>query len=139
MKNMIFIILLLCCYIVYRSLTFAASQLASLILQIERNQVTYTTSYLPMSTCIEWKNNEKKFNNTQRETIMYVVSVSDGFSVSNSSFDYLYRDKKLGKLCASVVFTFYVQVPARTFLRNENCHLPRLISNKLIRNMPHIV
>ena len=52
MKPMIFIILLLCCYNVYRSLTFAAPQLASLILGDERNQVTYITSYLPMSTLI---------------------------------------------------------------------------------------
>ncbi len=54
MKTMIFIILSSCCYNVYRSLTFAASQLASLIVGDERNQVSYTTSYLPMSTLIEW-------------------------------------------------------------------------------------
>ncbi len=34
--------LLMCCYYVYRSLTFDASQLASLILRDERNQVSYT-------------------------------------------------------------------------------------------------
>ena len=103
MKPMIFIMLLLCCYIVYRSLTFAASQLASLILGDERNQVTYTTSYLPMSTLIEWIRNVNIFSDTQCET-MTVVSVIDGFSVSNSSFDYLYRDKKLKKLCAYALF-----------------------------------
>ena len=75
-------ILLLCCYNVYRSLTFAASQLASLILGDERNQVTYTSSYLPMSTLIEWIRNGNKFSDTQCE-IMTVVSVTDGFSVSN--------------------------------------------------------
>ena len=93
-KIMIFIILLLCCYIVYRSLTFVASQLASLILGDERYQVTYTTSFLPMSTLIEWIRNGNKFSDTQRET-MIVVSVTDGFSVSNSSFNYLSRDRKL--------------------------------------------
>ena len=106
MKTMIFIILLLCCSIVYRSLTFAASQLASLILGDERNQVTYTTSYyLPMSTLIEWIGNGNKFSDTRCET-MTVVSVTDGFSVSNSSFDYLYRDKKLRKLCAFAILRF---------------------------------
>ena len=99
MKNMIFIILLLCWYIVYKSFNFAASQLASLILGDERNQVTCTTSYLPMSTLIEWIWNGNKFSDTQCET-MTAVSVTDEFSVSNSSFDYLYRDKKLSKLCA---------------------------------------
>ena len=78
MKTMIFIILLLCCYNVYRSLTFAASQLASLILGDERNQVTYTTSYLPMSTLIEWIRNGNKFSDTQCDTIT-VVSVTDGY------------------------------------------------------------
>jgi hypothetical protein len=126
---MIFIILLMCCYIVYRSLTFAASQLASLILGDERNQVTYTTSYLPMNTLIEWIRNGNKFRDTQCET-MTLVSVTDGFSVSNSSFDCLYRDKKLGRLCAYAFFTFYVKVPVRTFLRSENCHLP-LFDRKL--------
>jgi hypothetical protein len=93
---MIFIILLLCCYIIYRSLTLAASQLASLILGDERNQATYTTSYLPMSTLIEWIRNGNKFSDAQCET-MTVASVPDGFSVYNSSFDYLYKDKKLKK------------------------------------------
>ena len=125
MNTMIFIILLLCCCNVYRSLTFAASQLASLILVDERNQVTYTTSYLPMSTLIEWIRNENKFSDTQCET-MTVVSATGGFSVSNSSFDFLYRDKKLKNLCAYAFFTFYVKVPVRTFLRSENCHLPRI-------------
>jgi hypothetical protein len=101
MKTIIFIILLLCCYIVNISLTFVASQLASLILGDGRTQVTYTTSYLPMSTLIEWIRNGNKISDTQRETIT-VVSVTDGFYVSNSSFDYLYSDKKLGKLCAYI-------------------------------------
>ena len=83
MKTVIFIILLLCCYIVYRTLTFAASQLVSLNLGDERNQVTYTTSNLPMSTLIEWIRNINKFSDTQCET-MAVVSVTIGFSVSNS-------------------------------------------------------
>ena len=61
---MIFIILLLCCYIVYRSLIVAVSQLASLILGDGRNQCTYTTSYLPMSTLIEWIRNGNKFSDT---------------------------------------------------------------------------
>ncbi len=74
---MIFIIFLLCSYIVYWSLTFAASQLASLILRDERNQVTYTTMYLLMSTLIEWIWNGNKFSDTQCE--MTVVSVTDGF------------------------------------------------------------
>ncbi len=69
-------------YFVYRSLTFAASQLASLILGDERNQVTDTTSYLPMKAFIEWIRNGNKFSDTQCET-MTVVSVTDGFSVSN--------------------------------------------------------
>jgi hypothetical protein len=86
MKTMIFIILLLCCYIDYRSLTFATLQLASLILGDERNHVTYTTSYLPMSTLIEWIRNGNKFSDPQSET-MIVVSVTDVFSVSNSLFD----------------------------------------------------
>ena len=47
------------------SLTFAASQLASLILGDERNQVTYTTSNLPMSTLIESIRNENTFSDTQ--------------------------------------------------------------------------
>ncbi len=95
----------MCRYNNYRSLTFAASQLASLILGDERNQVTYTTSYLPMSTLIEWIRNGNKFSDTQCET-MNVVSVSDGFSVSKSSFDYLYRDKKLITFCAYVFLHF---------------------------------
>ena len=89
MKNMIFIILLLCCYIVYKSLACVASQLASIILGDERNKVTYTTSYVPISTLIEWIRSGNKLSDTQCET-MIVVSVSDEFSVSNSSFDYLY-------------------------------------------------
>ena len=99
MKTMMFIILLLYCCIVYRSLTCVASQLASLTRGDERNQVTYTTSYVPMSTLIEWIRNGNEFSDTQCET-MTVVSVTDGFSVSNSSFDFLFRDKKLGKLYA---------------------------------------
>ena len=99
MKTMIFINLLLCCYIVYISLTCDATQLASLILGNGRYQVTYTTSYLLMSTLIEWIRNGNKFSDTQCGT-MIVVSVTDGFSVSNSSFDYLYRDKKLKKICS---------------------------------------
>ncbi len=75
----------MCCYYVHRSLTFAASQLASLILGDARNQVTYTTSYLPMSTLIEWIRNRNTFSDTVCETTT-VVSVTDGFSVSNSSF-----------------------------------------------------
>ncbi len=73
---------------------------------------------------IEWIRNGNKFSDTQCETIV-VVSVTDGFSVSYSSFDYLYIDKKLGKLCAYAFFSFYVKVPIRTFLRSENYHLPR--------------
>ena len=99
MKTMMFTIMLLCCYIVYRSLTFDALQLASLFLGDGRNQVTYTRSYLPMSTLIEWIMNGNKLNDTRCET-MTIVSVADGIYVSNTSFDYLYRNKKLGKLCA---------------------------------------
>ena len=51
--------------------------------------------------------------------------MTDGFSVSNSSFDYLYIDKKFKKICAYTFFKFYVKVPVRTFLRSENGHLPR--------------
>ena len=61
----------------------------------------------------------------QKYETMTNVSVTDIFSVPNSSFDYLYRDMKLVNLCAYVFFTFYVKVPVRTFLRSENCHLPR--------------
>ena len=105
MEVVIFILLLLCCYIVYKTLTFVASQLASLILGDERNQVTYTTSYLPMSTLIEWIRNGNKFSDTQCET-MTVVNVTDGFLVSNSLFIYLYRDKKLLNLCAYAFLRF---------------------------------
>ncbi len=77
-----------------------------------------------MITLIEWIRNGNKFRDTQCET-MIVVSVTDGFYVSNSSFDYLYRDKKLASLCAYVFLAFYVKVPVRTFLRSDNCHLPR--------------
>ena len=56
---------------------------------------------------------------------MTVVSTVDGLSISNSSFDYLYRDKKLSNLCAYAFFTFYIKVPIRMFERSENCHLPR--------------
>ena len=100
--------MLLCCYIDYISLNFAASQLASLILGNERNQFTYTTSYLPMSAFIEWIRNGNKFSDTQCELVT-VASVTDGISVFNSSFDYLYRDRKLGKLCAYAFFTCYVK------------------------------
>jgi hypothetical protein len=72
---------------------------ASLILGDERNQVTYTTSSLLMSTLIEWIRKGNKLITTQCET-MIVVSVTDGFSVTNSSFNYLYRDKKLASVCA---------------------------------------
>ena len=81
---MTYIKLLLCCYNVYISLTFVLSQLALMILGDERNKVTYITSYLPMSTLIEWIRNGNKFRDTQCET-MTVVSVTDGFFVSNSS------------------------------------------------------
>ena len=60
----------------------------------------------------------------QCETMTFVI-VNDEFSVSNSSFVYLYRDKKLVKLCAYAFCSFYVKVPVRTFLRSETCHLPR--------------
>ena len=83
-----------------------------------REHWPYTTSYLPMSTLIEWIRNGNKFSDTQCET-MTIVSVTDGFFFSNSSFDYLYRDKKLKKICAYAFFTFYVKVPVRTFLRSE--------------------
>ena len=69
MKTMIFIKLLLCCYIAFRSLTFGASQLASLILGDECNQATYTTSYLPMSPLIEWIRNGNKFSDTECDTM----------------------------------------------------------------------
>ena len=84
------------------------TNIASLILGDERNQVTYTTSYLPMSTLFEWIRNGNKFSDAQCET-MTVTSVTDGFSVSNSSFDYLYRDKKMKKICAYASFTFFVK------------------------------
>ena len=95
------ILLLLLC----KSLTFAASQLACLILGDERNQVTYTASYLPMITLIEWIRNGNKFSSIQCEATI-VVCVADGFSVSNSPFGYLYRDKKLASLCAYAYFIF---------------------------------
>ncbi len=76
------------------------------------------------STLIEWIRNGNKFNNTRCET-MTIVSVIDGFSVSNSSFDYVYKNTKLARLCAYACFTFYVKVLVRTFLRSEKCHLPR--------------
>jgi hypothetical protein len=77
-----------------------------------------------MSTLIEWIRNGNKFSDIQCETTT-VVSVTDGFSVSNCSFAYLYRDKKLGKSCAYAFFTFYDKRLVRTFLRSKNCHLPR--------------
>jgi hypothetical protein len=77
-----------------------------------------------MSTLVEWIRNGNKFRTIKYET-MIVVSVSDGFSVSNSSFDYLHIDKKLANLCAYTLFTFHVKDPTRTFLRSKNCHLPR--------------
>jgi len=117
-------LLLRCYYVSILSLNFVASQLASLILGDERNQVTYTTSYLPTSAFIEWIRNGNQFSTAQCEA-MTVVSVTDGLFVSNSSLDYLYRDKKLASLCAYVFFTFHVKVSAHTFLRSENCHLPR--------------
>ncbi len=90
-------------YYAFRSLTFSASQLASLILGDERNQVTYKTTYLPMSTLVEWIRNGSKFVDSQSE-IMTVVSTTDGLSASNSSFDYLYRDVKLANLCSYAFF-----------------------------------
>ena len=87
-----------------RLLTFGASQLASMILGDGRNQVTYTTFYLPMSKLIKWIRNGNKFSSTQYKT-MKVINVFDVFSFSISSFDYLYRDKKLANLCA---YTFSV-------------------------------
>jgi hypothetical protein len=56
---------------------------------------------------------------------MTVVSVTDGFSVSNSSFDCLYREKKLVNVCAYAFFLFYVKVLVRTLLRSKSLHLPR--------------
>ena len=56
---------------------------------------------------------------------MTIVSVTGGLSVSNSSFDYLYADKKLANLCPYAFFPFYVKIPDLTFLRSENYHLPR--------------
>ena len=111
-------------YYAFRSLTFSASQLASLILGDERNQVTYKTTYLPMSTLVEWIRNGSKFVDSQSE-IMTVVSTTDGLSASNSSFDYLYRDVKLANLCSYAFFSFYVKVTVRSFERGDNCHLPR--------------
>ena len=70
MKTKTFIRLLLCSYIVYMSLTFGASQLLSLILGDERNQVTYTTKYLPMITFIECIRNGNKFSDTQCEQLL---------------------------------------------------------------------
>ena len=64
----------MCFYYVCRSLTFVTSQSTSLILGDERNQVTYTTSYLPMIGLIEWIRNVNKFSSTQCET-MIVLSV----------------------------------------------------------------
>jgi hypothetical protein len=75
----IIIVSLFCLHIII----FAASQLASLIIGDERKQVTYTTSYLPTSTLIEWIKNGNKFSTTQFKT-MTNVSVTDGVSVWNS-------------------------------------------------------
>ncbi len=122
-------------YYVNKSLTFAASQLASLILGDEHNQVTYRTNYLPISTLIEWIRNGNKFSETRCET-MTVVSVTDGFSVSNSSFDNLYRDKKLASLCAYAFFTPKFQF--EHFLEARIVIYRVLILNYLIRNMQHI-
>ena len=77
-----------------------------------------------MSTLIERIRNGNKLSITQSET-MIGVSVTRGFFVSNSSFDYLYGDKKLANLCAYACLTFYIKVPVRTFLRRKNCHLTR--------------
>ncbi len=84
-------------------MTFSPTQLASLILGDERNQVTYKTTYLPMSTLVEWIRNGSKFFESQSE-IMTVVSTTDGLFASNSSFDYLYRDVKLANLCSYAFF-----------------------------------
>jgi len=77
-----------------------------------------------MSTLIEWIRNGNKSSDTQCEA-MIVVSVTDEFYVPNCSFDYLYKYKKSVNLCDYVFFTFYVKGLVRTFLRSENCHLPR--------------
>ena len=72
-----------------------------------------------MSTLIESIiRNGNKLSTTQCET-MSVVCVTDGFSFSNSSFDYVYRDEKLVSLCAYAFFTFYVKLLVRTFLRSR--------------------
>jgi len=42
-----------------------------------------------MTALIEWIKNGNKLNTKHCET-MVVVSVTNGFSISNSSFDYLY-------------------------------------------------
>ena len=134
---MTYIKILLCCYYVCWSLTFAASQLASLILGDERNQVTSTTSVLQMSALIEWIRNGNKLSTTQCET-MTVESVTDGFSVFNCSFDYLYRDKKLAILCAMPFIFLTLKFPFVHFFeaRIDICH--NLISSYLIRSMEHI-
>ena len=90
-------------YYAFRSLTFSASQLASLILGDERNQVTYKTTYLPMSTLVEWIRNGSKFVISHSE-IITIISTTYGLSASNSSFDYLYRDVKLANLCSYAFF-----------------------------------
>ena len=69
--------------------------------------------------------NGNKFNTTHSER-MTVVSVTNGFYVSKSSFDYLYRDKMLAKIMRLwFFFTFYVKVLVRMFLRSVNYSLPR--------------
>ncbi len=118
MKTMTYIKVLLYYYIVYRSLAFASSQLASLILGDERNQVTYTTSYLPTSTLIEWIRNGNTFSDTHCET-MTVASVTDGFSVYNSSFGYFYIDKKLVNLCAYAFFLILRQSSNSYFFKKR--------------------
>ena len=63
-----------------RPLIFAASQLASLIIGDERNHVTYTTSYLPLSALIEWIRNGNKLSTTKFETITIVIVIDRYYS-----------------------------------------------------------
>ena len=102
---MAYIKLLWYCYYVCKSLTFVASQLASLILEDKRNQVTNTTSYLPTRTLIKWIRNGKKFTITQCET-MNVLSVTDGFSVSYSSFEFFIKIRSW-QFYARVIFLYF--------------------------------
>ena len=109
----------------YRSSTFAAPALGSLILGHDAHLSTYSPVIVPEGTLVEWIRNGNRF--AQDHSIPMTVVGSEGnLKGINNTLDYLYRDSTdpiIKDLCAIAFYGFYDRIRIQDF--KGATHLPR--------------